>query len=140
MLEYIFILNLGYILKILLLIILFSTTIWADTYYYEYGKKVKLTELKGVRALNDSNITYYQNSTGQKVGVKKEIIAKCKNGSSCKDIFKKFNLTQIQNLTSKIILITLNKDQDPFEVSQQLYAQEDIEFAHPNFVKKRKKR
>ena len=132
--------NLGYILKTILLIILFNTTIFADTYYYEYGKKVTLTELKGIRALNDSNTTYYQNSAGQKVGVKKEIIAKCKNGTSCKDIFKKYNLTQIQNLTSKIILITLNKDQDPFDISQKLYAQENIEFAHPNFVKRRKKR
>ena len=127
-------------MKTLLLIILFPTTVWGESYYYEYDKKVTLTELKKTKSFNEDNITYYQNSFGHKVGVKKEIIAKCKNDSNCKEIFKKYNLTNIQNLTSKIILITLNKNQDPFEISQKLYFEENIVFAHPNFVKKRKRR
>ncbi|HIP59969.1 MAG TPA: hypothetical protein EYH01_06040 [Campylobacterales bacterium] len=127
-------------MKILLLIILFCSTILSDTYYYEYGKKIQLTKLKETRASNDTNITYYQNSSGQKVGVKKEIIVKCKNVSSCQDVFKKYNLNQIENLTSKIILITLKADIDPFELSQKLSLEDDIEFAHPNFIKKRKRR
>ncbi len=127
-------------MKILLLIILFCGTLLSDTYYYEYGKKVQLTKLKETRELNDNNITYYQNSAGQKVGVKKEIIAKCKSLSACEAIFMKYNLTQTENLTSKIILIKLKSDADPFEVSQKLSLEDDIEFAHPNFIKRRKQR
>ena len=127
-------------MKILLLIILFCATLLSDTYYYEYGKKVQLTKLKETRELNDNNITYYQNSAGQKVGVKKEIIAKCKSLSACEAIFMKYNLTQTENLTSKIILIKLKSDADPFEVSQKLSLEDDIEFAHPNFIKRRKQR
>jgi hypothetical protein len=112
----------------------------SDTYYYEYGKKVQLTQLKGLRAVSDKNITYYQNSAGQKVGVKNEIIVKCKQTTQCNEIFAKYNLSEIKNLTSKILLIKLKAGVDPFETSQKLSLEEKIEFAHPNFVKKRKRR
>lgn len=127
-------------MKILLLVILFCTTSWSDVYYYEYGKKVQLTKLKEQRVLSDSNITYYQNSSGQKVGVKNEIITKCKQIDQCNKIFEKYNLTKVKNLTSKILLITLEVGIDTFELSQKLSLEENIEFAHPNFIKKRQKR
>lgn len=127
-------------MKTLLIITFFCSTILSDTYYYEYGKKIQLTELKETRASNDNNITYYQNSAGQKVGVKNEIITKCKVPNQCNEIFEKYGLTQITNLTSKILLITLKAEDNPFELSQKLFLEKNIEFAHPNFIKKRQKR
>ena len=127
-------------MKILLLIILFCTTLLSDTYYYSFGKKVKLTKLKETRVINDQNITYYKNSAGQKLGVKNEILTKCKEKDKCKDIFKKYNLTQIKNLTPNILLITLKNTEDPFELSQKLFLEDMIEFAHPNFIKRKQRR
>jgi hypothetical protein len=111
----------------------------ADVFYYSHGEKVILTELKQLRDANTS-IKYYKNRAGQKIGVTQEILVKCKKGSSCKDIFLKYNLSHITNLTSTIMLITLNKDEDPFEISQKLSLEENIKFAHPNFLKKKKTR
>jgi len=111
----------------------------ADVFYYSFGEKVKLTELKQLRD-NDKNIKYYQNKSGQKVGVTQEIITKCKKKDACTEIFKKYNLIHITNLTDTILLITLKKDEDPFEISQKLSLEEKIKFAHPNFIKKKKTR
>ena len=127
-------------MKILLLTILLYSTIFSDTYYYEYGKKIQLTKLKETRVIDDKNITYYQNSAGQKMGVKNEIIVKCKHTGRCSDIFKKYNLTNIKNLTSKILLIKVEVETDPFELSQKLSLEDNIEFAEPNFIKKRQNR
>jgi hypothetical protein len=121
-----------------LALLIFSIS-YADTYYYEYGKKVKLTKLKDQRS-DLKDVEYYKYESGRKVGVKKEVLVKCKNMSACKDIFKEHNLTKYRNLTPSIVLITLNKEDDPFEISQKLYEEEDIEYSHPNFVKKRQKR
>lgn len=119
---------------------LLCSTLWSETYYYEYGKKVKLTKLKETRVVNDQNISYYQNSAGQNIGVKNAVITKCKQLDQCTALFEKYNLTQIQNLTKKILLIKLDKGVDPFEISQKLALEDKIEFAHPNFIKKRQKR
>jgi hypothetical protein len=132
-------------LKILLLVIFFCVHSLADVYYYEYGKKVTLSELKSTRAnslelLKGNNIKYYQNSHGQKMGVKNEILTQCQEDINCSNIFSSYDLTEIKNLTSSILLISLKPDQDPFEISQKLSKEKDIIFAHPNFIKKRKRR
>jgi hypothetical protein len=126
-------------MKIFFLIIIFTLPSFANVFYYSHGKKIVLTELKQLRNL-DKNIKYYQNESGQKVGVTQEILTKCKKGYSCKEIFLKYNLSDITNLTSTIILITLKNGEDPFEVSQKLSLEKNIKFAHPNFIKKKKTR
>lgn len=131
-------LRLGEGLKIFLLIMFFTLTLFADdVYYYEYGKKVQLTKLKENRS---SNVVYYENSAGQKIGVKNQVLVKCESNDKCKKIFDKYNLTEIENLTSSIVLIKLKQNEDPFELSQKLYLEDGISIAHPNFVKKRHKR
>jgi len=126
-------------LKILLSIILLYSVSFSDVYYYEYGQKVKLTKLKDQRS-DLKDVEYYQYDSGEKVGVKNEVLVKCKDISVCKDIFKEQNLTNYRNLTSSIVLVTLKEGDDPFEISQKLYEKKDIEYAQPNFVKKRQKR
>lgn len=127
-------------MKTLLSIILLYSTLWSETYYYQYGKKVQLTKLKESRVANDQNISYYQNASGQKIGVKNEILTKCKQVDQCSEIFEKYKLTKIKHLTKKILIITLDKDMDPFDTSQKLSLEEKIEFAHPNFIKRRQRR
>ncbi len=114
-----------------------TLTLLADVYYYEYDKKVQLTKLKDSRS---SGIAYYENSAGQKIGVKNQVLVKCKSTDKCKKIFDKYNLKETENLTSSIVLINLKQNEDPFELSQKLYLEDGISIAHPNFVKKRQQR
>jgi hypothetical protein len=109
-------------------------------HYYSYGKLTKLTPLKDTRRVANHDIKYYTNKAGQKVGVKNEILAKCKSKIPCLEIFEKYNFEEVEQLTSKLIFIKLKKDQNPFDISNELYQNSDIEFAHPNFIKKRYKR
>ena len=126
-------------MKIPILLILFTTAMLADVFYYSHGEKVQLTELKQLRD-TDKSIRYYQNEAGQKMGVTQEILAKCKQATTCKELLKRYDLTHVTNLTSTIMLITLQNGEDPFEISQKLSLEDAIKFAHPNFIKKKKTR
>ncbi|MCH9812481.1 MAG: hypothetical protein K0U47_00895 [Epsilonproteobacteria bacterium] len=129
-------------MRILLVTTLLASFLMSET-YYSYGKKVELTKLKESRAVDQNSSTsveYYQNSAGQKIGVTKEVLAKCSDTQACENIFKTLNLNNRSNLTSSIILITLENGENPFEIANKLYLNEAIEFAHPNFVKERKSR
>ncbi len=127
-------------MKIIFLTAIFFTFTWSESYYYEYDKKVTLTKLKEQKVLGNNLVEYYQNAQGKKVGVTRDIIAKCTKIESCKEIFEKYSLKNFENLTSTLFLIKLNDGDDVFELSQKLYKEEDIVFAHPNFLKKRESR
>ncbi len=127
-------------MKSLLSILFLCVALCSESYYYEYGKKVELTKLKEQRVVNDQVIKYYKNSAGQKIGIKDEIIVKCKSNQECKDIFEKYNLTKVENLTQTIALIKLINGENVFVLSQKLYLEDGIITAHPNFIKKRYRR
>ncbi len=122
--------------KIIILTLLFYTFSWSEVYYFADGERVYLNKLKEQRTAGDGIIKYYKNQDGQKMGVTKEILVKCKLNKSCQQIFKKYNLTNIENITSSIFLITVKKNNDIFELSQNLYLENNITISHPNFIKK----
>ncbi len=122
--------------KIMTLTLFFYTLSWGEVYYFADGERVYLNKLKEQRAISNSLIEYYENQNGQKIGVKREILIKCKPNKSCQQIFKKYNLTNVENITSSIFLITVKKDDDIFELSQNLYLEDNITISHPNFIKK----
>lgn len=126
-------------MKQFLLSIFLYSAVFSDVYYYEYGKKVKLTKLKEQRDAVDGTF-YYENSANQKVGVKDEILVKCNSKTECEKIFIKYSFKDIEPLGSNIFLIKLRKTDDIFEISQKLYLEEAITIAHPNFLKKRYRR
>jgi len=126
-------------LKQFLLSIFLYSTLFSDVYYYEYGKKVKLTKLKEQRDVTDGTF-YYKNSAGQKVGVRDEILVKCNSRTECEKTFIKYSFKNTESLSSNIFLIKLKKSDDIFEISQKLYLEKTITIAHPNFIKKRYRR
>jgi len=110
----------------------------AESFYYEYGKKVTVKKISDNRT--NSSISYYKNSLGKKIGIKNEIIFKCMEGKECLSIVKGYNLTDISNLSNNIYIVKILNGNDIFEISQKLYLEDNIEFANPNFVKKRHRR
>ncbi len=125
---------------ILLTFLFFSISANADNpFYYEYGKRVELKKLSKTSNRNGDAIDYYEDSNGREVGVKNQIIVKCKEGLDCYAIFEKHNLTNIEKLSTNFFLIKLTNE-DVFELSQTLYNEEDIEISQPNLVRKLQKR
>jgi len=120
------------------LLIIVTLSLQAGDFYYEYGKKVMIT--KSYESRDNSGIKYYENSMGKKIGVKDEIIIKCVDGKSCQESLKRYNIAGVSKLTSTMFLVKVPKDENIFTLSQKLYKEDSIEFAHPNFVKTRKRR
>jgi hypothetical protein len=126
-------------LSILLIsIVLLSFTACADSYYYEYDKKVQLTKLPQ----NDlhNHITYYQTPSGERVGVPQEIIVQCNPHIDCKERLSHYPIKKIEKLSDNLLLLKVANSIDILKLSQKLYHDRDIKFAHPNFIKSRKKR
>ncbi|SFV50616.1 hypothetical protein MNB_SV-6-1816 [hydrothermal vent metagenome] len=123
--------------KISLLMVL-ALSLQAGDFYYEYGKKVMIT--KSYESRDSSGIKYYENSLGKKIGVKDEIIIKCVEGKSCQDALKRYNIISVSRLSPTMLLVKVPKDENIFTLSQKLYEDSSIEFAHPNFIKKRTRR
>jgi len=75
------------------------------------------------------------------VGIKtKEILLKCEEGVNCRDILKNYHFVTIEAISKHIFLVMLTKEQNIFSLAQELHKNQAIEFAHPNFVKERKRR
>ncbi|MBN2825919.1 MAG: hypothetical protein JXQ76_11380 [Campylobacterales bacterium] len=127
-------------MRLITLSVFASLLLYANNFYYEYGQKVELTKLSNTRSTNNL-VAYYQKSNGNMVGIKKgEILLKCYDGVDCSKVLAKYNFASISNLSSTIFLVKLSSTQDIFNYSQLLHNDSDIEFAHPNFVKKKKRR
>ena len=125
-------------MKFFILFLIFLVNGCASDYYYEYGKKVELKPLPSIRDLNKSDVRYYKTSTGRKIGIKNEIIVKLKNDVDIKDFAKKYDIDMknIEKLSTQMYLIKLEKNQNVFKISQEMYQDNDTKFAVPNKVQK----
>lgn len=124
--------------KIGLLLVIGLLSLQANDFYYENGKKVMV--VKALENRSNDNISYYQNSLGKKIGVQDEIILKCKQSSACATTLQKYNFLKIEKLSDTLLLVKIAENQNIFKVSQSLYNEPSIEFAHPNFTKERTRR
>ena len=130
-------------MKKLLLLLILLTSLSAESFYYQNGKKVFLKPAPslapaafGVRSVND--ITYYENENGQKLGVKNQILVTLKEHSSIESILEKYNLLLVKKLTSTIYLLeTKSLNDSVFEKAAALYEDETTLHAEPNFSRKR---
>ncbi len=126
---------------LLLSLLLSGSELFAQTYYYAFGKKVLLEPLHEHRSLNnDTNITYYKTASGRKIGVKNEVIIGCKIFRECKPLLEKYPILSIKKLSDRLYLLKLQKDTDPFEIANALYHEEMIFLSHPNLVTQRRRR
>ena len=115
-----------------------SSILSSEEFYYEYGKRVDISLVSETRAVN--GVSYYKSSTGQKMGLRDEIILKCKSGVECRDSLSKYKFLSIKNLSDSLILVRVRDTKSIFKISQELYNEDNIEFAMPNFIKERRAR
>jgi len=126
----------------IMIILLFANA--SDNFYYQNDKKIELTPIKNIEKLQkkDSNqtINYYKTEQGQTVGVTQEIIIKIEDKKSLEPLLNKYNLNLKQNLTTKLYVVETNNNQETLEIANSLYTEENVSYAHPNFIKRIDKR
>ena len=123
----------------LLLIGLFSS-VFANESYYKNGKLVELENIHETRSYSGSYIDYYKTMHGQKIGITDDILVQCKEGINCSDLLTKYNLSNFSKLTDKIMIVKIEDYDNIFSISRELYESGNVDFAHPNFIKERRKR
>ena len=126
--------------KLILTLIAISLNAYANDYFYEYGKKIKLIKLSQQRTTQEKKADYYQTEFGHRVGIKNEIIVQCKESTNCVKTLKKYDLLQITKLSNQLFLVTLDNSKNVLNISQQLHNDTNIQFAHPNFIRTKRRR
>jgi hypothetical protein len=111
-----------------------------QTSYYSRGKLIEVEKTYTERSLDGSAVKYYTTSRGEKVGVTDEILVKCKADRDCYDVIKKYNFKEIKKINSFLFKVKVKDDKDVFRISRELYEDENIAIAHPNFTRKIKRR
>ena len=132
-------------MKYLLLCCFLINGLSAGNFYYEFDKKVEMQSKIETKSLNETNKTYddiqeYTTTDNKKVKFKNEILVKCTNNSYCLDDFEDLNLTNYKEIGTNTYLIKLDEKQDIFLYCKNLYEKNDIESAHPNYIRKLIKR
>ena len=134
--------------KKIILVILFScaTLFSSESYYYSNNKKVYLTPVytqttNKVQALSmKKNIRYYQTSTNNILGVSNSIIVNFMNLQNFDEIKSKYQLSMIKKLYGSVYIFEIRDNSKIFDIANRLYMEENIKYAHPNFIKSVKKR
>ena len=128
-------------MKLALLILLGVFFIsYANESYYKNGKLIELQNTYSSRSYKNSSINYYKTVTGKKVGVTNQLLVQCKASVHCPNLLNTFNLLNYSKLSDKIFVVKITNGDNVFSVSRALYESQKVEFAHPNFIKERKKR
>jgi hypothetical protein len=127
--------------KIILLssILLFANA--TDNFYYQKDKKVFLTPIKSTQLqtfqkTNSTKIDYYKTQNDKTVGINKEFIVKIKEEKALEGLLKKYSIVVKKRLAQNLYLMEINSTQETLAVSNQLYHDANVSYAHPNFIKK----
>lgn len=127
-------------MKYLLILISLNFSLLANSFYFEFDKKVEIVPKISTKTLNNDEIQEYTTTEGKTIKFKNEILVECNENSDCTDDFQELNIESFNKISHRFFLIKLNSKQDIFEYCQKLYNKEDIKSAHPNYLKERKKR
>lgn len=125
------------------IIILFTMLIQygcaSDNYYYNNNQKITITPDNSMLRSN-TNTDYYQNNKGIVLGVTDKLIVKLKDDKDLKQILNEFTLTVEKVLSENLYLLKTANKNVTIDISNRLSEKEYIEYAHPDFIKKRMRR
>ena len=127
-------------MKKIIIFLIYILSLSAGESYYERGKLINLQELHTFRDNVSSEIKFFKTPSGQKLGITDEILVKCKDGIDCRSLLNRFFLRDITNVTDTIYSVKIIDYDTIFSLSRELFESGDVEFAHPNFIKQKRKR
>ena len=119
-----------------LLISLVVISFGDDSYYYAFDKKVFLTPLSSSSSQKFTQKRYYKTAKNLIVSVEDTMIVKLKKETSLASVLKKYHLTLEQKLTSTLYLLKTPNISKLLTLTNVIYKDKMIMYAHPNFTKK----
>ncbi len=123
-----------------ILIFALGLSLSANESYYDRGVLVELQSSKETRALSSGDMRYFRSKSGRRVGVKDEVLLKCKANVDCSLLLKKRKQGDVTRITSSIYKVRVKEGGDVFALSRELFESGDVEFAHPSFTREVSKR
>ena len=124
---------------IMVFIVIIKLGFSQENYYYENNQKITITSID-ITEKNSQNIDYYKNNNGIALGVTTQLIVKLKENKSLETYLEEFNLTLKKTLGKNLYLLKTTNKNLTIEISNRLNEKKDIEFSHPDFIKKRIRR
>lgn len=127
----------------------------SEKYYYQNGKKISLSPLQDESTASQNSIAssmtrgsttqtddllYYTDNQGRELGVTNRIILKVKEGADIDSLFKAYKLTLDKDLKNGIYSVTTQSTDEVVDLANTLYEHTDIEYAHPDFYIRIKRR
>lgn len=125
--------------RLFLLLFLYQSLMASDNYYYKNNEKVTLSPKNSILR-SDALIDYYDTDKGITFGVTDKIIVKAKNCTDVEKYLNDFNLTIEKELGTGLYLLKVTDKSLTIDISNRLSEKDDIEYAHPDFIKKRVRR
>ncbi len=125
----------------LLFCIITSSNLSAE-YYFSHQKRIGLTAIDThkSRELKSTDKLFFKDTHNNIIAITNQIIVSYKKLSDKEKIEKNYQLTYIKNLDHNIFLYKVPNKKQTFEISNTLYKLESIKYAHPNFIKEKRKR
>ena len=128
--------------KIVLVLIVFIPFVYAgDSYYYKNNKKVNITPaITSALSRSGSSTDYYKNDKGIVFGVTDKLIVKLNDARNLEKYLKEFDLKMEKTLSKNTYLLKTKNKSLTIDISNRLNEKEDVQYSHPDFLKKRMKR
>jgi hypothetical protein len=127
--------------SILVILVLLVLSLSAnDEFYYQNGKKVSLKFVMMPLSRGVESLRFYKNEHGVLLGISKRLIVKLKDGAVLDSYLKEFDLQKVKTLGKNLYLLETKDRSLSIDVANKLYEKDDVEYAHPDFIKKRKRR
>lgn len=106
----------------------------SDNYYYQNNKQIRLTPVHSILRGN-ANIDYYENDEKILIGVSDKLIVKFYESANLQKYLLEFNATVEKTLDSNLYLLKVKDKKSTLDITNRLSEKEDIEYAHPDFLK-----
>ena len=128
----------------IIFIVLIQLASAQDNYYYKNNQKQSLTPINVVNTKSlskvKSTMDYYQNDNGIILGVSDKLIIKLSDEVSLQTYLDEFNITIEKTLSKNLYLLKVENKKLTIDISNILSQKDDVEYAHPDFTKKRVRR
>ena len=127
------------------IILLISTIVLGQDFYYNNNKKIYLTPINphyssSFESKETPKELIFQNPNSQILKTDGTIIITLKNGVDLDDFLTRYQLTLIKNIPNRYILVKSKNINSILETSQKIYKDKDVKVSSINFKKKYFKR
>lgn len=119
---------------------LVQTACASDTYYYQNNNQKYITPAFNVANRSNPKIDYYLTDNNQLIGVSNKLIIKLNDNTSIQKYLDEYGLILVKKITENTFLLQTSNKNLTLEIANRLHEKQDVEYAHPDFIKRRIKR